>query len=67
VRDEALARNFAAWLSTATLVEIELILGLLGAELVARGGAGSLECFAAQRAVEVTRVISQRQENAGNN
>jgi hypothetical protein len=67
VRYEALAHNFATWLTTATQVEIELILGLLGAELVARGGAGSVECFTAQRALKFAREIDLQQENAGNN
>ena len=63
MRYEALAHNFGTWLTTATLVEIELILGLLGAELFARGGAGSEGCFDAQHAVRVAREISRRQRN----
>ncbi len=52
--------------NASSLVEIELILGLLGAELVARGVAGSKGCFEARRAVQVAREISQQQGNAGN-
>jgi len=65
MRYEALAHNLAEWLTTATLGELELILGLLGAELLIRGGAGSAACFDAQ--CEVLREISLRARNAANN
>jgi hypothetical protein len=53
---ERLARDFATWLETTSLREIEMLLGLFAGELFRRGLPGTRALYDAQRAIEQFRL-----------
>jgi hypothetical protein len=52
---ERLARDFAAWLETTSLREIEMVVGLIAGDLFRRGLPGTRALYDAQRAIEQFR------------
>jgi hypothetical protein len=53
---ERLARDFAAWIETVSLREIELLVGLIAAELLRRGMPGTRTLHDAQRTIAQFRL-----------
>jgi hypothetical protein len=49
---ERLARGFATWLETTSLLEIEILVGLIAGELFRRGLPGTRALDDTQRAIE---------------
>ena len=56
---ERLARDFAAWLETTSLREIEMLVGLIAGELFCRGLPGTRALYEVQRTIEQFRLRAQ--------